>query len=97
MSQVFARRRILAALASLPFASTAFAQGKKGGSSGATVKNGIAGTYLSKGLNADGTSYSGSVDVIQQGDAPVIYVIMPNGELHGTWDNGRALEKMIPQ
>ncbi|MDX2484747.1 MAG: hypothetical protein QNK42_13910 [Pseudodonghicola sp.] len=27
---------------------------------------------------------------------PVVYVRMPNGELHGTWANGRALERLIP-
>lgn len=28
---------------------------------------------------------------------PVVYAIMPDGELHGTWDDGRALEKLIPR
>ncbi len=28
---------------------------------------------------------------------PVIYVVMPDGSLHGTWDNGRALEKASPR
>ena len=27
---------------------------------------------------------------------PVVYVRMPNGELHGTWANGTALERLIP-
>lgn len=27
------------------------------------------------------------------GDTPAVYVIMPFGELHGTWDGGRALER----
>lgn len=30
-------------------------------------------------------------------DTPVVYVVMANGELHGTWDNGAALERLIPQ
>ena len=27
---------------------------------------------------------------------PVVYVVMPDGELHGTWSNGQALERLIP-
>ncbi|WP_235916033.1 LIC10280 family protein [Thalassovita mangrovi] len=27
---------------------------------------------------------------------PVVYVRMPSGELHGTWQNGTALERLIP-
>lgn len=48
-------------------------------------------------------SYSGSgtrdgdVIWIHWGDThPVVYVRMPSGELHGTWANGRALERLIP-
>ncbi len=26
---------------------------------------------------------------------PVIYVVMPGGELHGTWDGGTALERLV--
>ena len=26
-------------------------------------------------------------------DSPVVYVIMPDGELHGTWGDGTALER----
>ena len=28
-------------------------------------------------------------------DTPVVYVIMPGGELHGTWGGGRALERAV--
>ncbi|UYV36705.1 hypothetical protein N4R57_17175 [Rhodobacteraceae bacterium D3-12] len=28
-------------------------------------------------------------------DAPVVYVVMPDGSLHGTWSNGRALERLV--
>ncbi len=28
---------------------------------------------------------------------PVIYILMTDGTLHGTWDNGRALEKLTPR
>ncbi|MEX0302819.1 MAG: hypothetical protein AB3N24_10380 [Leisingera sp.] len=50
-----------------------------------------------------GQSYSGNGS--RNGDVvwvdwgqthPVVYVRMPSGELHGTWANGRALERLIP-
>lgn len=28
---------------------------------------------------------------------PVVYVVMPNGALHGTWSDGYALERLEPQ
>lgn len=28
--------------------------------------------------------------------SPVVYVVMPDGELHGTWDDGLGLEKLTP-
>lgn len=38
----------------------------------------------------------GQVVVVNWGAAhPVIYVIMANGNLHGTWDEGKALERLI--
>ena len=53
--------------------------------------------------NIDGQAYEGigfrdgRVVVVDWGEQhPVIYVTMPNGELHGTWGNGQALEKLIP-
>jgi hypothetical protein len=86
----------------------------------------IAGSYTAYGMNADGSTYSGQVQIIQNGNAvqvywnvggqnysgqglvqgqvvtvdwgastPVIYVLVGN-ELHGTWDNGRALERLVP-
>ena len=49
-------------------------------------------------------SYSGSgirdgqVVVINWGQTdPVVYVVMTNGELHGTWNRGTALERLLPQ
>ena len=30
-------------------------------------------------------------------DYPVYYLILPSGELHGTWANGTALERLIPR
>ncbi len=39
----------------------------------------------------------GRVLVIDWGaDDPVIYVIMPDGSLHGTWAHGKALERLLP-
>lgn len=28
-------------------------------------------------------------------DTPVVYVVMPGGELHGTWGGGKALERAV--
>lgn len=40
----------------------------------------------------------GRVLTVNWGDAtPVVYVLMPGGRLHGTWDDGRALERLTPQ
>lgn len=42
-------------------------------------------------------SRNGAVVWVNWGDTfPVVYVRMPSGELHGTWANGRALERLIP-
>lgn len=40
----------------------------------------------------------GRILTVNWGDQhPVIYVVMPNGNLHGTWGDGRALEKLTLQ
>lgn len=124
------RRAILPGLALLALAQPLAAQGKKSaGSDTATgTARGIDGRYKAEGMNADGSSYTGTVDIAQQGDAieitwnvqgqtfrgqgllegrvvtvdwgeatPVVYVVMPDGELHGTWDGGRALERLLPR
>ena len=40
---------------------------------------------------------NGDVIWVDWGDSyPVVYVRMPSGELHGTWSNGRGLERLIP-
>ena len=40
----------------------------------------------------------GRVVTVDWGDSsPVIYVVMTDGELHGTWADGTALEKLTPQ
>ena len=68
-----------------------------------TVKISDSDGIISIGWQVAGQSYSGtgtrSGDVVwvDWGDSyPVVYVRMPNGELHGTWANGTALEKLIP-
>lgn len=39
---------------------------------------------------------NGDVIWVNWGDRyPVVYVRMPSGELHGTWANGKALERLI--
>ena len=40
----------------------------------------------------------GRVLTVNWGDAtPVVYVVMPGGQLYGIWSDGRALERLIPQ
>ncbi len=87
----------------------------------------IEGPYTAYGMNADGSKYSGAVQILQNGNSvdvywnvagqnysgkgvvqgsvvtvdwgastPVIYVLVGN-ELHGTWDGGRALERLVRQ
>jgi hypothetical protein len=123
------RRAILPGLALLALAQPLAAQGKKSaGPDTARTVRGIDGRYKSEGLNADGSSYTGTADIVQQGDAieitwnvqgqtfrgagliegrvvtidwgeatPVVYVVMDDGELHGTWDDGKALERLLPR
>ncbi len=121
------RRLILAGLLSGLAVLPARAQGKKS-SAAADPGTSIAGSYTAAGLNADGSKYSGTTEIVEQGDAveftwlvqgdtmrgsgtregrvvtvdwgaatPVIYVIMPDGTLHGTWDDGATLEKLTPR
>ena len=87
----------------------------------------LTGAYRVNGMNADGSTYSGTAQVTQVGAAvtinwliagsgfsgagiregrvvtvnwgdanPVVYVVMPTGELHGTWAGGTALDKLTP-
>ncbi len=62
------------------------------------------GTNVSVNWDVAGEKYSGAglregrVVVIDWGQpTPVVYVVMPSGELHGTWANGEGLERLIPQ
>ncbi|MBY6116430.1 hypothetical protein KUW09_15935 [Mameliella alba] len=86
----------------------------------------LAGHYRVDGRNPDGSAYSGTVDLREnggqyavtwtiagqvyrgtgrlqgrlltvdwQGDSdPVFYVLMPDGDLHGTWADGRGLDRL---
>ncbi len=94
---------------------------------GAAAAQSISGSYRAEGRNPDGSTYTGTVQIQDNGSAiemnwqvgaqayagtgtrngdvvwvdwgdtyPVVYVRMPSGELHGTWSNGRALERLIP-
>jgi hypothetical protein len=87
----------------------------------------LSGTYRAEGRNPDGSAYTGSVRIDEEGSAirvywtigassydglgfrdgrvlvvdwgeqdPVVYVVMADGELHGTWADGTALERLIP-
>lgn len=74
-----------------------------GSAYGGTVQIVESGTSLSFSWQVGNQSYqgtgyrSGDVIWIDWGDTfPVVYVRMPSGELHGTWANGRALERLIP-
>ncbi|MBD3663962.1 hypothetical protein [Sulfitobacter aestuariivivens] len=88
----------------------------------------LTGSYRAEGRNPNGSAYSGTVVIGQQGNAvqinwtisnetyvgsgildgrvlvvnwgqplPVVYVVMPSGDLHGTWNDGTALERLIRQ
>ena len=49
-------------------------------------------TYSGSGIR------TGQVVVINWGQPdPVVYVVMPSGQLHGTWAAGTALERLLPQ
>ncbi|TDK43773.1 LIC10280 family protein [Antarcticimicrobium luteum] len=46
--------------------------------------------------NGTGTRNGDIIWVDWGSNYPVVYVRMPSGELHGTWGNGTALERLIP-
>lgn len=48
-------------------------------------------TYSGEGL------IDGRIVAVNWGaETPVVYVVMPDGDLHGTWDDGYALERLSP-
>ena len=62
------------------------------------------GTRIDMAWSIGNDSYTGEglidgriVAVDWGSDMPVVYVVMPDGELHGTWDDGKALEKLTPR
>lgn len=48
------------------------------------------------GFNAAGTLEGRVLTLFWQAGDPVVYVVMEDGELHGTWADGLALEKATP-
>jgi len=61
------------------------------------------GTTINVAWQIGGDNYTGRgliegrVVAIDWGsETPVVYIVMPDGELHGTWDDGRALERLTP-
>lgn len=44
--------------------------------------------------SGDGVVEGRVVTVDWGAETPVVYVVMPDGDLHGTWDDGRGLEKL---
>lgn len=55
---------------------------------------GVAWQVGSQGYTGSGIREGRVLTVNWGAKHPVVYVVMPNGELHGTWDNGRALERL---
>jgi hypothetical protein len=55
--------------------------------------------WTSGSRNYAGTgSREGQVVTVDWGQPdPVVYVVMQSGELHGTWANGTALERLVKQ
>lgn len=91
----------------------------------ALAQSGITGSYRAEGRNPDGSTYVGTVKIVETSGAvamtwavgnqtytgtgalhdrvltvdwgdshPVVYVLMPDGDLHGTWSDGKALERL---
>jgi len=56
-------------------------------------------TWVVEGDTMRGTgTREGRVITVDWGaKTPVIYVVMQDGTLHGTWDDGLALEKLTPR
>ena len=118
------RRLALSTLAAFPLAALSATDARA--QSGGTALR-VGGFYNAFGMNADGSKYTGQVQISQVGNAvelfwvvggqqysgrgvlngavmtvdwgastPVIYVVVGN-ELHGTWDGGTALERLVPR
>tara|TARA_Y100000813_G_C23977851_1_gene265027 strand:- start:129 stop:506 length:378 start_codon:yes stop_codon:yes gene_type:complete len=66
------------------------------------IEQSVSGIFMTWSFNGD-TSYSGNGQILGQvvsvdwkAEFPVFYVIMADGELHGTWNDGTAVEKLSP-
>ncbi len=58
----------------------------------------IAWTIEGQGFQGTGKLDGRVLTVTWQGDPdPVVYVLMPDGELHGTWADGHALDRLAPK
>ena len=54
--------------------------------------------FIGDGENRGAGNIDGRVVTVDWGDAtPVVYVVMDDGELHGTWADGTAFEKLTPR
>jgi hypothetical protein len=51
----------------------------------------------SSSYSGDGTRNQDVVTVNWGDKYPVYYLVVPSGELHGTWAKGTALERLIPR
>ncbi|EBA05938.1 LIC10280 family protein [Sagittula stellata] len=60
--------------------------------------SGYAAAWTTKDASYKGTgTLEGRVLTISYGDPfPAVYVVMEDGELHGTWNDGTALERAEP-
>ena len=66
------------------------------------IEQSAADIYMTWSFNG-ATSYNGNgkisgqvVSVDWKAEFPVFYLIMADGELHGTWNDGTAVEKLSP-
>ena len=66
------------------------------------IEQSISGIFMTWSFNG-AINYSGNGQILGQvvsvdwkAEFPVFYVIMADGELHGTWNDGTAVEKLSP-
>jgi len=48
-----------------------------------------------QGYNGTGTRNGDIIWIDWGSDYPIVYLRMPSGQLHGTWANGTALERLV--
>ncbi|WP_299985998.1 hypothetical protein [uncultured Ruegeria sp.] len=54
-------------------------------------------TVAGETFNGAGAIDGKVVTVEWNAEFPIVYVVAPDGELHGTWADGLALDKLTPQ